>query len=217
MRRLGRAMVAIPLALVAAIALFRVVDPPVTPLMLWHAPGDGIAKRWVDLDAIAPSLLRAVIASEDARFFEHRAVDWEAVRRARDYNARHGDEPRRGGSTITMQCARNVFLWQGKSYARKALEVGVAYLLEVVWGKRRILEVYLNVIEWGPGLYGAEAAARRYFGVPAAELGPRQAALLAAALPNPRRWSPARPTRFLTARAATIERRAAGVSLAALD
>src|SRR5512143_1076152 len=185
--------------------------------MLWHAPGDGIDKAWVNLDRVAPALVRSVIAAEDARFFAHRAVDWEAVRRAREYNARHGDEPRRGGSTITMQCARNVFLWQGKSYVRKALEVGVAYLLEVVWGKRRILEVYLNVVEWGPGLYGAEAAARRYFGVTAAELGPRQAALLAAALPNPRRWNPARPTRFLAARAGTIERRAAQVSLAPLD
>jgi len=215
-RWLGRAMAGILLALVALIAIFRIVDPPVTPLMLWHAPGDGIAKRWVDLDHVAPALVRSVVAAEDARFFEHHAVDWEAVRRARDYNARHGDEPRRGGSTITMQCARNVFLWQGKSYVRKALEVGVAYLLEIGWGKRRILEVYLNVVEWGPGVYGADAAARYYFGVSAAELGPRQAALLAAALPSPRRWNPARPTSFLAARASMIERRAAHVSLAPL-
>jgi monofunctional biosynthetic peptidoglycan transglycosylase len=157
-----------------------------------------------------------VIASEDARFFTHRGVDWDAVQRARQYNAKHGDEPRRGGSTITMQCARNVFLWRRKSYVRKALEAGIAYAIEVVWGKRRILEVYLNVIEWGPGVFGAEAAARTYFGVPASALTPHQAALMAAVLPNPRRWSPALPTRFVLARAAAIERRAARVSLSPL-
>src|SRR6185369_15429825 len=132
---------------------YRFVDPPLTPLMVRQAFSHGPAHQSVDLGAISPALPRAVIASEDDRFFEHRGVDWEAVRRARAYNARHGDEPRRGGSTITMQCARNVFLWQGKSYVRKALEVGVAYLLEIGWGKRRILEVYLNVVEWGPGIY----------------------------------------------------------------
>lgn len=211
-RWLGRTTVVLLLVPVALVAVFRVVDPPVTPLMLWHAPGDGIEKSWIDLADVSPALVRAVVAAEDTRFFVHHGVDWEAVARAREYNARHGDEPRRGGSTITMQCARNVFLWQGKSYVRKGLEVAVAYLLELVWGKRRILEVYLNVVEWGPGLYGADAAARRYFDVSAAELGPRQAALMAATLPSPRRWNPARPTSFVASRAATIERRAAHVS-----
>ena len=215
-RWLGRAVGAAVLALVALIALYRVVPPPVTPLMVRHAFTDGIAKRWTALDRIAPALVRAVVAAEDARFLEHRGVDWEAIRNARDYNARHGDEPRRGGSTITMQCARNVFLWQGKSYVRKGLEVGVAYLLELLWGKRRILEVYLNVVEWGPGLYGADAAAHRYFGVSAAELDLRQASLLAAALPNPRRWTPSMPTRFLDGRAGVIARRVAHVRIDAL-
>jgi len=200
----------------ALVLLYRVIDPPLTPLMIREAFVHGLTKESVPLDRIAPALLQAVIAAEDARFFEHRGVDWEAVRRAREYNARHGNEPRRGGSTITMQCARNVFLWPGKSYVRKALEVGIGYVLELVWGKRRILEVYLNVIEWGPGVFGAEAAARTHFGVPAAALGPRQAALLAAALPNPQRWNPSRPSRWLLARSAIIERRAARVSLAPL-
>ena len=200
----------------AAVLLFKLVDPPLTPLMVRQAFTHGLAHDSVDLDAISPALLRAVMASEDDRFFEHRGVDWEAVRRARAYNAKHGDEPRRGGSTITMQCARNVFLWQGKSYVRKALEAGVAYVIELVWGKRRVLEVYLNVIEWGPGIFGAEAAAHTYFGVPASALTPHQAALMAAVLPNPRRWGPALPTRFVLSRAATIERRAARVSLAPL-
>jgi monofunctional glycosyltransferase len=200
----------------AVVVLYRFVDPPLTPVMVRQAFSHGLAHDSVGLHAMSPALLRAVIASEDAGFFEHRGVDWAAVRRARDYNAKHGDEPRRGGSTITMQCARNVFLWQGKSYVRKALEAGVAYVIELLWGKRRILEVYLNVIEWGPGIFGAEAAARTYFGVPASALTPHQAALMAAVLPNPRRWSPALPTRFVVSRAAAIERRAARVSLAPL-
>jgi monofunctional biosynthetic peptidoglycan transglycosylase len=112
-----------------------------------------------------------------------------------------------------MQCARNLFLWQGRSWVRKALETYLAYLLELLWGKARILEVYLNVVEWGDGVYGAEAAARRYFGVPASRLDARQAALLAAALPDPRRSNPAAPSRYLAARAALIEVRAAAVRL----
>jgi monofunctional glycosyltransferase len=212
-RWIGRAAGVVLAAFLACIALFRVVPPPLTPLMVRNAAAYGVTKEWVPLDRIAPSLQRAVIAAEDARFLEHRGVDWDAIERARDFNARHGDEPRRGGSTITMQVARNVFLWQGKSYVRKGLEVGIAYLLELVWGKRRILEVYLNVIEWGPGIYGAEAAARRSFGIPAAALDDEEAALLAAALPNPRRWTASIPTRYLRSRAGVIARRAAHVRL----
>ena len=216
MRWIARVVGGVLVSFLALLLLYRVIDPPLTPLMVREGVVHGIARDGVPLDDISPALLRAVIASEDAAFFEHRGVDWEAVRRAREYNARHGDAPRRGGSTITMQCARNVFLWRGKSYVRKALEAGLAYVLELAWGKRRILEVYLNVIEWGPGVFGAEAAARTYFGVPASDLSPRQAALLAAVLPNPQRWSPALPTRWILARSALIERRAARVSLAPL-
>jgi monofunctional biosynthetic peptidoglycan transglycosylase len=212
-RWIRRAAGAVIAAFVACVVLFRVVPPPLTPVMVRNAFAYGVTKDWVDLDHIAPSLQRAVIAAEDARFFDHRGVDWGAIERARDYNARHGAEPRRGGSTITMQVARNVFLWQGKSYVRKALEVGIAYLLEFAWGKRRILEVYLNVVEWGPGIYGAEAAARRSFSVPAAAIDEHEAALLAATLPNPRRWSASVPTRYLDVRAAMIARRAAHVRL----
>jgi monofunctional biosynthetic peptidoglycan transglycosylase len=216
-RRIVRAAGAVVAIFLATVAVYRFVDPPLTPIMVYEALAQrGLTRDYVNLDHVSPALLRAVIASEDGRFFEHRGVDWDAIRRAREYNVKHGDEPRRGGSTITMQCARNVFLWRGKSYVRKALEAAVAYVIELAWGKRRILEVYLNVIEWGPGVFGAEAAARTYFGVPAAALGPRQAALMAAVLPNPQRWSPALPTRFVLARAAAIERRAARVSLAPL-
>ena len=215
-RWIARGLAAGVVLLCAAILAFRVVDPPLTPLMLRNAPRFGVTKQWVDLDRISPALVRAVIAAEDAQFPVHHGIDWEAIRRAREFNARHGDEPRRGGSTITMQCARNVFLWQGKSYVRKALEVAIAYAIELAWGKRRVLEVYLNVIEWGPGVYGAEAAARTNFRVPAADVDRWQAALLAAALPNPLRWVPSSPTRYLLARARLIERRAAHVRLGAL-
>jgi monofunctional biosynthetic peptidoglycan transglycosylase len=216
-RHVLRAVAVAGVLFLAYVVALRCVAPPITPLMLRNAFGYGIAREWVDLDRISPALVRAVIASEDARFFEHHGIDWPAVERARAYNARHGDEPRRGGSTITMQCARNVFLWQGKSWVRKTLEAGLAYAIEVFWGKRRVLEVYLNVIEWGPGVYGAEAAARVNFRTTAARLDPHQAALLVAALPNPLRWRPSMPTRYLLARAALIQRRAAHVSLGTLD
>jgi monofunctional biosynthetic peptidoglycan transglycosylase len=212
-RWIGRATLAVVGGVVALVVLYRVLDPPLTPLMLRYAASDGVKKEWVDLQDISPALVRSVIAAEDARFFEHHGVDWQAIDRAREYNARHGNQPRRGGSTITMQSARNVFLWPGKSYVRKGLEVALAYLIELLWGKRRILEVYLNVIEWGPGVYGIEAASRTNFGVPASALDPQRAALLAAVLPNPRRWSPSRPTGYLTSRARQIERRAAHVRL----
>jgi len=201
----------------------RIIDPPITPLVVIRA-GQAIGglrlpsydRSWRDLDAISPSLVRAVIASEDETFFTHHGFDLDAIRRARAWNERHPDRPPRGASTITMQTARNVFLWPGRSYFRKGLEAWFAVLMELAWGKRRILEVYLNVIEWGDGVYGAEAAARRYFGVPAAQLSPRQAALLAAALPHPLRSDPGAPSRYLRARATTIERRASRIDLRSL-
>lgn len=207
----ARVAAAFVLVTAAAVIVYRFVDPPLTPLMVVrHA---GIAKRWIPLDAMSPALLRAVIAAEDARFLNHRGIDLVAVRRAFAYNARHHGRHVHGAGTITMQCARNVFLWQGRSWVRKGLETYFAVLLELVWGKRRILEVYLNVIEWGDGIYGVEAAARRHFGVGAAQLDARQAALLAAALPDPLRANPAAPSRYLRARAATIAARATRVDL----
>jgi monofunctional biosynthetic peptidoglycan transglycosylase len=207
-------------ASVALVFTFRFVAPPVTSLMLlraWEAMAHGrrvaSAQEWVALERVSPELLRAVVAAEDARFFAHAGVDAEEILNARRYNERHRGRRLRGGSTITMQCARSVFLWPGRTYVRKALEVYFATLLEIVWGKRRILEVYVNVVEWGDGVYGAQAAARRYFGVPAAALTREQAALLAAVLPNPRRWNPARPTRYVMGRAAKIRTRAAAVRL----
>jgi monofunctional glycosyltransferase len=135
------------------------------------------------------------------------------VEAARAYNARHHGRRLHGASTITMQCARTVFLWPSRTYVRKGLEVPLAYLLELLWGKRRILEVYVNVVEWGHGVYGADAAARTYFGVPASRLTMAQAALMAATLPSPLRWNPAAPTQALASRAATLEARAERVRL----
>jgi monofunctional biosynthetic peptidoglycan transglycosylase len=219
-----RLVVGFVIASVVGVAVYRWVDPPLTPLMVLRAvearaagrPGR-LTRRWVDLDQISPALLRAVVVAEDARFLEHNGVDLEAVRRAIDYNARHKGRRIRGAGTITMQCARNVFLWPGRSWLRKGLEVYLAHLLELVWGKRRILEVYLNVAEWGDGLYGVEAAARTYFGVPASRLGTRESALLVAVLPDPRRWNPATPTRYIAGRANVIATRAARVRLDALN
>src|SRR5262245_59056247 len=206
---------------VLSVLLFRWIDPPITPLMVIrlaegpvHLRWVGIHQRSVPLDQVSPELLRTVIAAEDAHFFNHWGVDLDALRKARAWNARHERQGRvRGASTITMQAARNVFLWQGRTYARKTLELWFTALMEAMWSKRRILEVYINVIEWGPGIYGAQAAAEHYFHVPASRLDARQAALLAAALPNPLTRNPADPTPFLDARATRIARRAALVRL----
>jgi monofunctional glycosyltransferase len=221
LRWAGIAAAAFVLVSMLSVLAVRWINPPATPLMVirlaegaLHRRWVGVDQRWVPLDQVSPELLRAVIAAEDAHFFTHWGVDMDALRKARAWNARHERQGRvRGASTITMQCARNVFLWQGRTYVRKALELWFTALMEATWSKRRILEVYVNVIEWGPGVYGAQAAAQRYFHVPAARLDVRQAALLAAALPDPLTRNPAAPTAFLDARATRIARRAALVRL----
>jgi monofunctional biosynthetic peptidoglycan transglycosylase len=215
--RIGAAFLLVSIALVI---LYRFVDPPVTPLMLirpLEAMGEGrmtgIDKKWTPIDRIAPVLLRSAIASEDSRFFVHNGVDWQAVEAAEKHNQKPNVKQIHGASTITMQCARNVFLWQGRNYIRKGLEIYFTYLMEAFWSKRRILEVYMNVIEWGDGIYGAEAAAQHYFGTSASHLTPRQAALLVAVLPNPRRFDAGAPDAHVNSRAATIQARAPLVDL----
>ncbi len=224
LRLAGRIALTFLLGSIALVVLYRFVDPPITPLMLirpLEALGGGgftgIDKEWIDIDDVDPQLLRSVIASEDARFLTHGGIDWDAVEAAQKYNERHKGKKMRGASTITMQCARNVFLWQGRNYIRKALEAYFTYLIEIIWGKKRILEVYINIIEWGDGIYGVEAAAQEYFGKSAAKLTHRQAALLVAVLPNPRRWSPAKPTKYINGRVATIQQRAKSAKLDALN
>lgn len=191
-------------------ALYRFLPVPLTPLMVLRLfEGEGIAKDWVAYDDISPNLARAVIAAEDDRFCAHWGFDFKAIQRALEHNE---DSKRlRGGSTISNQTAKNVFLWPGDSrvsrYARKAIEPYFTLLLELMWGKRRILEVYLNVVEWGHGIYGAEAAAQHHFNKPAGKLTRREAALLAAVLPNPRRSTAGKPSAYINRQASSIQRR----------
>lgn len=197
--KLSLIVVLVPVGLVV---VYRYVPPPGTPLMVIRAlEGEGIRKNWVPLARMSPDAIKAVIALEDSNFCSHGGVDWNEVANA--LNDHLKGERLRGASTITMQTAKNLFLWPGRDLVRKAVEAPLTLLLETLWDKRRILEVYLNVIEWGPGIYGIEAASRTYFGRPAASLSRRQAALLAAVLPNPRRWSPKRPTGYIEGRAHT--------------
>jgi len=187
------------LAAVVWVIACRAINPPVTWLMVdeWVRLGD-IERDWKDLDDISPHLARAVVAAEDARFCDHTGFDFEQIGKA----LRGGAE--RGASTITQQTAKNVFLWPGRNWVRKGLEAGFAGAIELAWGKRRILEVYLNVAEMGEGVFGAEAAARHWFGVSASDLTPAQAARIAAILPNPKDRSASRPSSFVQKRARQI-------------
>ncbi len=192
----------------ALLLVYRFLPVPLTPLMLIRiGQGEGLAKDWVPLAQIAPALAEAVVASEDNQFCAHSGFDWQALKG--ELEAYRAGERPRGASTITMQTAKNLFLWPDRSLLRKLLEAPLTLEVELLWPKRRIIEVYLNVAEFGPGIYGAEAAARRHFAKPAAALTRREAALLAAALPDPRRSSPARPSAYLERRARTIETRIA--------
>ena len=174
------------------VPLYGVV-PPVSTVMIWRwVSGARVERVWTPLDAIAPALPRSVIMAEDGRFCSHHGIDWSELRHAID----EADDPSdwRGGSTITQQTVKNLFLWQGRSYLRKALEFPLALWLDLVLPKRRILEIYLNIAEWGPdGEFGAQAGARYAFGKDARALSAHEAALLAAILPNPIRRSAKRP------------------------
>ncbi|MCS6966226.1 MAG: monofunctional biosynthetic peptidoglycan transglycosylase, partial [Candidatus Kapabacteria bacterium] len=167
----------------------------------------GITYRWVSSVEISPWLFRALIAAEDARFLQHYGFDWHAIEQAQRRNERLRGRRLYGASTISMQTAKNAFLLPTRTYIRKAFEAYFTVLIETFWGKRRILEVYANIVEWGNGMYGTGAAARRYFGKSARELSPHEAALLAAVLPNPRRWSPAAPTPYIQRRSAWVRAR----------
>jgi len=182
------------------VVAFKWLPVPFTATMLMD--GEAISNDWESLDNIDRNLVSAVIAAEDSRFCEHYGFDSEAIEQAMRENleaAKSGGRIR-GGSTISQQTAKNVFLWPDRSYLRKGLEAWFTVLIEVGWGKRRIMEVYLNSIEFGPGIYGAEAAAQRYFGVSAARLTPAQSARLAAILPSPLKWKAVKPGRYVQKR-----------------
>jgi monofunctional biosynthetic peptidoglycan transglycosylase len=189
------------------IAVYRFVNPPFSSLMAMQwVTGTSIHRQWVPIEEISPNLVRAVIASEDGRFCEHWGIDFAEIAAAIQRTS--GGVPR-GASTITMQVAKNLFLWPAKSYVRKLVEVPLTYAIELMWTKRRILEVYLNIAEWGPGVFGAEAAARAHFGRSARGLSARQAAQLAVALPNPFQRDAGDPGPWTARRASVIQARAA--------
>ena len=215
-RRWGRWLLLAPLALVLFSVLqvlaLRFVDPPVSMVMVEHrlqawARGDGgfrLRQEWRDFDRIAPALPLAVIAAEDQNFAIHHGFDLEAIERAREERARGGRL--RGASTISQQTAKNVFLWSGRSWVRKGLEAWYTVLMELLWPKQRILEMYVNVAEFGDGVYGAQAAARTFFGKDADALSNAEAARLAAVLPSPRRYSAASPGPYVQRRTGQIQR-----------
>jgi monofunctional biosynthetic peptidoglycan transglycosylase len=189
----------------ALIVLYRFVNPPFSALMAMQwLGGTEIRQDWVPLESISPNLIHAVVVSEDGRFCEHWGIDFVEIAEALK---RTPTGPPRGASTITMQVAKNLFLWPAKSYVRKVIEVPLTYTIELFWPKRRILEVYLNIAEWGPGIFGAEVASQAHFNRPASRLSARQAAQLAVALPNPIVRDAGAPGPTTAHRASVIQRR----------
>ncbi len=198
------------LAPAALVVLYRATPPPQTPLM-WLRGGQ-VHYEWTPLDKISRHLARSAVAAEDEGFCTHGGFDRAAIEKAWDAYVGADEDERatlRGGSTISQQTAKNVFLWPGRTWVRKALEAWITLYIEAIWPKKRILEVYLNVVEWGPGIYGAEAAARYHFHKSASALDAHEAALLASVLPSPLKWSASKPGPYVRGRADTIAGRAA--------
>ncbi|MCB1486061.1 MAG: transglycosylase domain-containing protein [Bauldia sp.] len=207
-RRAGRILlialgilVALPLVLVPVYSFVN----PVGTYMIYTRIVDGpLERQWVGFDDIAKVMVVSVMVSEDGQYCSHHGVDWAAIGDVFDSPG----GPSRGASTIPMQTVRNLFLWLSRSYVRKGIEIPLALYADAIWSKRREMEIYLNIAQWGPNIFGVEAAAQHYFGRAAADLGPRQAALLAATLPNPLARNPARPSSLMKSLARTIEARA---------
>lgn len=207
LRLFGLGLIAVMSLVALTIGLFGFLNPPTTPYMMSEgARLGGVTQEWVAMDDIAPAMARSAVAAEDANFCLHWGLDVAAIRAAL---AEGGD---RGASTISQQVVKNVFLWHGRSWVRKALEAGLTPLMEALWTKERILEVYLNVAEFDEGVFGVEAAAQHYFGVSAADLTDRQAALLAAVLPDPKGRSASDPSNFVSRRATQIADGAATIA-----
>ncbi len=201
-----RAVFAFLAFLFLIVLLYRFINPPTTYYIYSESRRlGGVEREWVPIEEIAPVMLRSVVAAEDANFCRHWGFDMTEIRRALEAGGR------RGASTISQQVVKNVYLWQGRSWPRKALEAVITPMVEAIWGKRRILEVYLNVAEFGEGVFGIKAAAKEAFGVMPDKLTPRQAARLAAVLPNPKRRSARKPSAALRKRAARIMEGAATI------
>lgn len=197
---------------IGLVILYRFVPVPITPLMVIRLVEQAfdpkkevrLYKDWESIDNISRHAAQAVVAAEDQKFLDHNGFDIEAMEKAWENNKK--GKRIKGASTITQQTVKNVFLWPSRSYVRKGLEAYFTVLVELIWSKERIMEVYLNVIEMGDGIYGIEAASQTFFKKPAVKLTRGQAALIAAVLPNPRRWNPARPTGYIQGRQAWILR-----------
>ena len=206
-------MVAFFASTILSVVAYRFVPVAVTPLMVIRVVQQvkegrhlKMSHDWVPLEEISPSLPIAVIASEDGKFLSHHGFDFEAIQHAAKRNMEHPEKQKLGASTISQQTAKNVFLWPGRSWWRKGLEAYFTSLIELLWSKQRIMEVYLNSIEMGDGIYGAESVAQEHFGCSARELTRSQCALIAATLPNPRRFSSKNPSAYMKKRQARIER-----------
>jgi monofunctional biosynthetic peptidoglycan transglycosylase len=202
----GWAGLALLTLFIGLVALYAVARPVSTLMLARTIEGKSYQRVYTPLRSIAPTALAAVIASEDAGFCDNDGVDWGALREVLSGAGEHG--PSRGASTLTMQTAKNLFLWPGRSTVRKGIEIGMALVLGEVWSKARTLEIYLNIAEWGDGLFGIEAAAERYFHKSAGQLNPHEAALLATALPNPFLRNPARPSPLQRRLAGSLESKA---------
>ena len=204
------------LSSLGTVLLYSFMPVFITPLMVIRSVGSvtgaeflGMQKTWVPIEEISPNIQRAVLKAEDYQFYNHNGFDFEAIEKAIKYNKTQ--KRKKGASTISQQTAKNVFLWPSRDWVRKGLEAYFTVLIEFIWSKERIMEVYLNVIEFGPGVYGVEAAAQKYFGRSAKNLSPSQAAMMAAVLPNPSRFRIERPSPYVLARQRRILYRAAPV------
>ena len=198
---------------ILSVVIYRFLPVWVTPLMVircYEQLSEGkdmkLSHDWESLDKISPSLPVAVMASEDARFLQHHGFDYEAIEKAAKRNREHPEKQKLGASTISQQTAKNVFLWPGRSWVRKGFEVYFTTLIELLWSKQRIMEVYLNSIEMGDGIYGAQAVAEEHFDKDAIDLTPSQCALIAATLPNPRKFSSKSPSSYMLKRQSRILR-----------
>ena len=186
---------------------------PATPLMVLRLfEGEGWERTWVPLEQVSPHLVPSVLAGEDNAFCQHGGVDWPSLEKAAKEVESGRRSESRGASTLSMQVTKNLLLWPGRDRLRKGMELTYVTWVEMLWSKRRVVEVYINIVEWGPGVYGVEAAARHYFGVGAGELTARQAALLAAVLPNPRDRNASKPSAYISEYARTLERRARDIA-----
>ncbi|GAK71371.1 monofunctional biosynthetic peptidoglycan transglycosylase [Agrobacterium rubi TR3 = NBRC 13261] len=199
------ALLVLPYIMIPVYAL-PFMRPVSTPMLAELLTFQGYDRRWVPLENISPRLVQSVMMSEDGQFCSHGGVDWNQMQTV--VNSALEGESTRGASTIPMQTAKNLFLWNGRSFLRKGLELPLAVVSDFIWSKKRMMEIYLNVAEWGPGIYGIEAASQYHFKVPASKLSARQAALLAVALPNPIDRVAGKPGRGMQRLAGLIERRA---------